>query len=185
MEVEKQKINSSSWVEEYSDDLFKYAFYRLNDRELSKDFVQETFLSALNAINRFEEKSSIRTWLFSIIKRKIIDHWRQQNVRKTKAVSKHFKNPDELDHSWVLDLSLKESGNEIEKKIFKEELNRELIEGINKLPIKWRNIIIDKYILEKHSELICDEYKISPSNFWVIVHRAKKQLREILEINYY
>ncbi len=49
---------------------------RVNDVDLAKDLVQETFISGLKSIDKFEGKSSVKTWLVAILKRKIIDHWR-------------------------------------------------------------------------------------------------------------
>jgi DNA-directed RNA polymerase specialized sigma24 family protein len=41
--------------------------------------------------------------------------------------------------------------------------------------------VLDKLVEEKESEEVCKEHEITPSNLWVIVHRAKLQLRECLE----
>ncbi len=173
-------IDTSKWVDDYSDALYSYAYYRVNDRELAYDFVQETFYSALKAIDRFEKKSSVKTWLFSIIKRKIIDYWRQQEARKTKPVSKFAKNEDQ-DESWIENVSVKKEKAEVEHVIENEELGSALMNCIGKLPEKWKGIFIDKYIDEKDSEEICNEYDITSSNFWVIIHRAKGQLKGCME----
>lgn len=183
MEETNVNIDTSQWVDLYADDLFSYAYYRVNSRALANDFVQETFLSALKAIDRFEAKSTVKTWLFSILKRKIIDYWRQQDARKTKAMS-NYTSSDEEDSSWLEDFGAKGDNAEVEDKIEQDELRQALLACIGNLSPKWKGIIIDKYLEEKDSEEICNEYEISPSNFWVIVHRAKAELKKCMEIKW-
>ena len=77
------ELNPAKWVELYGDYLYRYALLRLNNREEAEDAVQETLLSAHGAIARFERKSSVRTWLISILRNKIIDHIRKASREKS------------------------------------------------------------------------------------------------------
>ena len=45
--------------------------------DVAKELVQEIFLSALNELTTFRAKTSERTWLFVILRRKIVDHYRR------------------------------------------------------------------------------------------------------------
>ena len=54
---QQNQINTNEWVDLYADSLFNYANVRLNDTDLAKDLVQDTFISALKAIDKFEHKS--------------------------------------------------------------------------------------------------------------------------------
>ena len=69
-------------MELYGDYLFNYAFSRLNDKALFYDLVQDTFLAALTALKSFEGRSTEKTWLISILKRKIIDEYRKNTRNK-------------------------------------------------------------------------------------------------------
>ncbi len=71
------KLDSDIWVDEYGDVLFHFAFARVKDRETAEDLVQETFLAAVQSQGRFKGQSSEKTWLFSILKHKVIDHYRK------------------------------------------------------------------------------------------------------------
>ena len=66
-----------------ADALFNFALVRLGNREMAKDLVQETFLSALQNLESFRRESSKRTWLTSILKNKIIDHYRKRKTDKS------------------------------------------------------------------------------------------------------
>jgi RNA polymerase sigma-70 factor (ECF subfamily) len=56
---------------------------------------------------------------------------------------------------------------------------------MNKLTGLGKTVFRQKYLEEKKSELICKELAITTSNYWVIVHRAKLQLRACLEKNWF
>jgi RNA polymerase sigma factor (sigma-70 family) len=50
--------------------IFNYAYQRIDDPELARDLVQETFLAALERMDKFEGRSSERTWLIAILRNK-------------------------------------------------------------------------------------------------------------------
>ncbi|MFT5819493.1 MAG: RNA polymerase sigma-70 factor (TIGR02943 family) [Crocinitomix sp.] len=173
-------IDTSQWVDEYADMLFNFAAVRVSDSDLAKDLVQDTFVSALKGIDKFQGKSTVKTWLFSILKRKIIDHWRKQESRKTKPMS-FFTTDGMMKGKFLETYSPKGRLSEVEEKMENAELRQAITECIGSLPSKWQGIVVDKMVDEKESEEVCNNHDITPSNLWVIVHRAKLQLRDCLE----
>src|SRR5579872_528811 len=79
------KLNPLGWVDNYSDYLYSFAVARINDEDEARDLVQDTFLSALKAQHSFKGEASEKTWLVSILKRKIIDLYRKNAVRKEQS----------------------------------------------------------------------------------------------------
>jgi len=73
-EIQQNVLNPDKWVDLHSDYLFNYTISRVDNEELAQDIVQETFFSALKAMKNFRGQAAERTWLISILKRKIIDH---------------------------------------------------------------------------------------------------------------
>jgi len=177
--VTKEIMDTGKLVEDHSDYLLSFAMSKLQDLELAKDLVQDTFVSAITKLETFEKRSSIRTWLTSILNRKIIDHWRKAETRYTDPVSSYFDQEGRARH-WIIDKYNKESVENVVDKISKEEATLELYNCIEKLPEKWRGVIASKYLEEKVSEDICKEMEITSSNLWVIIHRAKLLLRDCL-----
>jgi RNA polymerase sigma-70 factor (ECF subfamily) len=177
--VGADRIDTGLMVEEQSDYLLSFAMSKLQDLELAKDLVQDTFVSAITKLDSFENRSNIRTWLTSILNRKIIDHWRKAETRYTDPVSTFFDQEGRAKH-WLLDKKNSTSVETVVDKITKEEATMELHNCIEKLPSKWRGVIASKYLEEKVSDDICKEMEITPSNLWVIIHRAKLLLRECL-----
>ena len=75
----KHTLNPENWVDHYGDFLFRYAVVRIYSPEVAEDLVQDTFVSAIEAKNRFQGMSTEKTWLVSILKRKIVDYFRNQS----------------------------------------------------------------------------------------------------------
>src|SRR5688572_20288032 len=71
------QLDPSRWVDNYTDYLFSYAFFKTGSREEAEDLVQETFLSAYKNKEGFRGQSSEKTWLTSILKNKITDYYRK------------------------------------------------------------------------------------------------------------
>lgn len=174
------QIDANEWVDAYADSLFNYANIRVNDVDLAKDLVQDTFIAGLNSIANFKGESSIKTWLFSILKRKIIDHWRKQESRKTTPIS-FFEKAGVKKGGFLEGHQPKGRLAEIDVSIENEELKQAIAGCIGALPAKWRGVVVDKLVEGKESEEVCNDHEITSSNLWVIVHRAKVQLRDCLD----
>ena len=153
---------------------------KLRDIDLAKDLVQDTFVSALTKLDTFERRSMLRTWLTSILNRKIIDHWRKAETKYTDPVSSFFDQEDKNKH-WIIDKAGDTNIQNIEEQMTHEETMSELQDCLDTLPDKWKGIVSSKYLEEKESEQICNDFEITPSNLWVIVHRTKLLLRDCLK----
>jgi RNA polymerase sigma-70 factor (ECF subfamily) len=67
---ESRVTTPDDWVEAHGDYLFNFAIGQLRDASVAEDLVQETFLAAFKARDRFSAKSSERTWLVGILRHK-------------------------------------------------------------------------------------------------------------------
>src|SRR5262245_1648420 len=73
-----QCSDPTTWVGAHGDYLYNYAFGQLREHNDAEDLVQETLLAALKARNRLNGHASERTWLVSILRHKICDHFRRR-----------------------------------------------------------------------------------------------------------
>lgn len=179
-------LNPDEWVDLHSDYLYNYAITRIDNDELAKDIVQETFLSGLKAMKNFRGQAAERTWLISILKRKIIDHYRKINSAKGKAeVRMNFYENGDKKGSWIEERVPKTWDNEAEKDIENVELKGAIEDCIADLPDRYRIVFLLKNVQQYETEEICNELGITPSNLWVIIHRARHQLRKCLESNWF
>lgn len=177
MEKSKSEV-LEEWVDLYSDYLLNFALSKIKDRDLAMDFLQDTYVSALKNLETFQGKSSPKTWLTSILNRKIIDYWRQQQSRKTKPLS-HYGDADAENKDWILDRG-EVNDNDGESALISGEEQMLLQDCLSKLPEQWQGIMIAKYFENKKGDEISKEFNVTASNMWVIVHRAKSALKECL-----
>ena len=178
-------LDPTKWVDKYSDYLFNYTIVRVNDRELANDLISETFLAGLKSMKNFKGEASERTWLISILKRKIIDHYRRINSKKGKAEVRITYNDDSNEGDWLEEQAPDHSDKNAEDLLENEELGVAILECMENLSEKHREIFKMKTIDGFDTEAICNEFAITPSNLWVIIHRARTTLAQCLEKNWF
>lgn len=190
------KLAPEKWVDHYADHLYTFAVSRVSDEEAARDLVQDTFLSALKAKDNFKGEASEKTWLVSILKRKIIDLYRRKAIRKEqsfeesepyKVAYEHYFRDDDASRPghWAGTHNPQPWNEQKTSNIEQNEFRRILNQCLDKLPRVWAAVFTLKHVDEEKSEEICKELEISPSNYWVILHRAKLQMRECLEKNWF
>jgi RNA polymerase sigma-70 factor (ECF subfamily) len=190
-ENKKYTTDPALWTEKYGDILFSYAMSRIYRRELAEDLVQETFLSALRSKESFKGESKEQTWLISILKNKIIDHYRKAGSSREKMIldqnweysgeESPFQQEGPFKGHWKKEAAPGRSGFSMEDMIEKEEFQRILELCVGLLPEKWAAAFTLKIMEECESTEICKDLDISSSNLWVILHRARLKVRECLE----
>ncbi|MFN0030611.1 MAG: sigma-70 family RNA polymerase sigma factor [Flavobacteriales bacterium] len=181
------------WVRDYADGMHSWALHKTSDKQSAEDLVQETFLAATQSFSKFENRSQAKTWLYSILNNKIIDHHRKQFRQKTVSFETQTeKRGDAFMHhffdennEWNETQSPAEWNDGQENLLDNLDFLRALQQCMGKLPAQWGSALQLKYLEEKKGELICKELGITPTNFWQILHRAKLQLRKCVEQNWF
>ena len=166
--------------------LLRYALLQLRDRDSAEDVVQETMLAALEGRARFAGKSSAKTWLTGILKHKIIDLIRRR-AREQPLASDDESEADAVDAIFQRDGHWQHPPSDwgspsraLEDKRFREAF--ELCARI--MPQRNARVFMMREVLEMSTEEICKELDITPTNLWVILHRARLALRECIEIKW-
>jgi RNA polymerase sigma-70 factor (ECF subfamily) len=180
-----QLLNPHKWVENHADYLYAYALSRIRDEEQARDLVQEVFLAALEKVDKFEGKSTERTWLTAILKNKIIDVYRKRSsgLVTTDIKAAEYEQEDffyEEGH-WQKQHWPKAFGVEDHDPLHNKEFNQVLQQCMQKLPALWLAVFTMKHMDDQSTEIICTELKVTSANFWVIIHRTKLNLRACLQ----
>ncbi|MCF8274782.1 MAG: sigma-70 family RNA polymerase sigma factor [Flavobacteriaceae bacterium] len=179
-------LNPDKWIDLYADYLFNYTISRVNDREIAQDLVQDTFLAALKSMKNFKGEANERTWLISILKRKIIDYYRKINSNKGKAEVRITSNNDsETDGDWLEERVADPFDKTAEDTMQNTELGEAIFKCLSKLPEKQAEIFRMKTIEGLETEDICKELNITSSNLWVIIHRARTAMASCLKENWF
>lgn len=187
------QTNPEVWVDQHGDYLFRFALIRLRDRSIAEDMVQETMVAALRSVDSFKGESSERTWLVSILKHKIYDHFRKTTKERPIENLEPLKYEDEnlfrSEGEWVGHWT--EQGAPVEwnitpASVLENKKFWDVLSGcLATLPARTAQVFVLREIDEHSTEEICQTMNISSSNLWVMLHRARMQLRRCLEVKYF
>ena len=180
---DKLDVDPQSWLKEHGNYLFRFALSRVRDEEVAQDLVQETLVAALRNVDRFEGKCSVRVWLISIIKNKVIDYFRKSNRQLD---TEEYSEDPEHTHRYftsfgIWNTVLSNWAGDGEKLLEQRQFLEIMREGLDNLPENQRRAFVMKVIDGMESEAICKVLDISPSNLWTMLHRARNSLRAFIE----
>lgn len=180
--------NPDEWVERYGDTLFRFALLRVRDPDVAQDLVQETLVAALGSRHRFAGRSAERSWLVGILKHKIFDHFRQRGKEALADDSRVIEEAGEDEATFDQDGHWKSHllgpgrwPGDPSLLIEQKEFWRVLKQALSELPPRMATAFVLREVDGLETKEICDMLHVSPANLWVILHRARKQLRNKLE----
>jgi len=187
-ESKKAKVDPLEWVDQYGDYLMRFAMMRVNNASVAEDLVQETFLAAIKAWDRFEGKSTVKTWLTGILKFKVLDHYRKsgRETSFTQLTSfyeeeegKHFGD----NHHWTREGEFSPANWKPEQweHMDQDEFMRQFLACSEQLPEKVKQVFFLREVDGVESKDIIEQLGITPQNLWTILHRARMSLRRCLE----
>lgn len=183
----------AAWLDEHGDSLFRYAMTRLRDRALAEDFVQETLLAALQSHDRFDGRSSERTWLVGILKHKIADHFRRTSRERpvagdeieSVAGDEYFAESGKWAGHWKAEFAPVEWTATPETELEHAEFWKVVDGCLSPLPERMARAFTLREIDGLSTEEICEILQVSTSNLWVLLHRARLRLRRCIEVNWF
>jgi RNA polymerase sigma-70 factor (TIGR02943 family) len=168
--------------------LLRYATLQLRDPALAEDVVQETLLAAFNSPSRFSGKSAYKTWLVGILKHKIVDVVRKRSRDQSLFAAEETPESETAEEYFAADGHWREFpsnwGNpeqSLEDKRFWEVFER----CLEAMPVRAARAFMMREFMELTSDEICKELAITPTNLWVLLHRARLGLRGCLEAKWF
>jgi RNA polymerase sigma-70 factor (ECF subfamily) len=177
--------DASAWLDEHGDALYRYARSRVSRREVAEDLVQDAFLAALQARERFQGHSSVRTWLLSILRHKILDHYRRMSESRPADQSAAVEGSDPVrEHAFSpqgfwrkAPTSWKTPHQALEDREFWD-----VLEGcLSRLPRAFSSVFVLRELEGLEMSDLCRALRLSAGNLRVRLHRARLLLRECLE----
>jgi RNA polymerase sigma-70 factor (TIGR02943 family) len=170
-----------TWVHSYSDMLYSHAVQRGFDCEAARDLVQDTFYSAWKNLESFQGKASVKNWLFVILKNKITDVYRKGTDHLLVSEWNYF---EENGH-WAKGAYPKQLIIDPADQSDQNDFRRIFESCSTKLSKIQKAVFFMKYVDEMKSDTICDQLAISSNNYWTTLHRAKVQLRDCMQKNWF
>lgn len=168
-------------IEAERDYLFRYALAQLRERDAAEEAVQETLLAALESLAGFQGQSSVRTWLTSILRFKLIDA-----LRRKKKDERFEPLPDEVDDSdfdglFAADGHWREpvqAWGQPERELINSQF-WEIFERCSEaMPRRTAMVFVMREVMGVDIADICKQLEITATNCSVMLYRARMSLRE-------
>ncbi len=181
-------------VNQYHGALIRLALAHVTDRSVAEEVVQEVWMAVLEGLDRFEGRSSLKTWIFSILTNKA----KTRGVRERRSVPVSALTTDgEEDGEAVVEASRfrteghwKDYWTEYpqswdegtpERHLLEKEGAGLLEQAIAALPARLKQVLIMRDVEGLDSKEVCALLSISEANQRVLLHRARGKVRQALE----
>jgi RNA polymerase sigma-70 factor (ECF subfamily) len=182
-------------VDELSPALLRLARAHVPSRAVAEEVVQDTWLGVVNGIDRFEGRSSLRTWIYRIL----LNNARSRGVREKRTLpfSSFRRRAEEgSDDDIGLDADRFQGRRDQqpggwarpplewdapEERLASDDARQVLLEAIAGLPPRQREVIVMRDIQGLSSEEVRNALEVSETNQRVLLHRARSKVRAALE----
>lgn len=168
--------------------MLKFATLQLADVQLAEDAVQEALISAFKHVDSFAGQSAFKTWVFAILKNKIVDQLRKQ--QQLTPISSLFHDEDTEQASMDQLFNDKGHWHMTERPVAwslpdrsaeNQQFWRVFESCLTHLPAQQAQVFMLREFIELETDEICSKLALSVSNLHVLIYRARLKLRECLE----
>lgn len=181
------QLHNPAFLQDLRQQMIKFAFLQLSSLPQAEDVVQEALTSAFQNLDSFKWRAAFKTWVFAILKNKIIDVVRQKS--RLVAMSELFKDEEsELSVDELFDASghwhkyeAPQAWQSPEEMMEQSDFWIIFEACLDHLPAKYAQVFMMREVVELSSNEICSKLELSISNFNVLMYRSRTRLRECLE----
>lgn len=174
--------------------LIRMAMGYVADREVAEEVVQDTWMAVINGLDLFEGRSSLRTWIFGIMIHKAKD----RGVREKRHMTfSSFESVDDDGEETIDPSRFHQSGEWAghwafspqpwddqtpEKLLASQQAVNAMNKAIEALPQTLKDVLILRDVECVEAKEACDILKITETNLYVRLHRARERVRQAVEI---
>ena len=182
----------AEFLTEMRQDMLRFASLQLRDETLAEDVVQEAMLAALDGAKQFAGRSAVKTWIFAILRNKIVDAIRHKSrsvnfsslLPEEAAMDQSFEAMFKPNAHWLPEERPADWGDP-EAALHQEQFWAVFEACLKHLPESTARVFMMREFLEFDTAEVCRELKISTSNCHVTLHRARNGLRRCLESRWF
>ncbi len=168
-------------VQRYHTSMLRLAMSFVSSQAVAEEVVQDTWLAVLRGLNRFEERSSLRTWVFTIL----VNRARTTGVREARSVPIADPGPvvdaSRFGPNGTWAVPPEPWAEEAENRIDAVKLSGLVRGGLDGLPGRQREVVVLRDVEGMSSAEVCEVLAISEANQRVLLHRGRSRLRQVLE----
>lgn len=168
--------------------LLRFAKLQLRDEGAAEDAVSETLLAILEKPQAFEGRSSLRTYATGILKFKIVDHLRRAGREVAIETAEEQSLDEAIDALFRADGHWREPPQAWaapEQALQQQQFFAALQACIERLPPRVGRAFLMREWLDQDVSEICAELGVTANNCGVMLYRARMQLRECLDLNWF
>ncbi|WP_343619558.1 RNA polymerase factor sigma-70 [Acinetobacter proteolyticus] len=181
------QLHNPAFLQDLRQQMLKFAILQLSSIQQAEDVVQEALTSAFQHLDSFTGRAAFKTWVFAILKNKIIDLIRQKS--RLVSMSELFKDEEsELSIDELFDASghwhkyeAPQAWQSPEEMMEQQDFWIIFDACLNHLPAKYAQVFMLREVIELSSNEICEKLELTVSNFNVLMYRSRTRLRECLE----
>jgi RNA polymerase sigma-70 factor (ECF subfamily) len=163
-------------VDEWSPVMLRVARSFVDSAQSAEDVVQEAWLGMLSGLARFEGRSSLRTWTFSIL----VNRARTRGAREARTLPQSSPELREAAGVWSSIDSPSRWDSTPERVVLSKEIALELDLALSGLPPRQRQVVAMRDVCGMTAEEVCAALRVSAANQRVLLHRARAALRAAL-----
>jgi RNA polymerase sigma-70 factor (ECF subfamily) len=159
-------------VDRHAKRLFRIAQALSSSRADAEDVLQETLIGAFKSIQRFDGRSSVKTWLTSIVMRQAAKGWhRSRHSRDTVSISSEHQQQDGEDSA----MAVRSDAEDVDRRM-------DLAAVLQHLTPQHRQIIVLREIEQLTYEEIAQTLGVPRGTVESRIHRARLELRQRLSV---
>jgi len=162
-------------VQKYRKFVYLTVLQKINDSDEAKDITQDVFIKVLNSLNKFDSRSSFKTWLYRIAVNETINVLRKKKIRQFFSLGSNDDDENEM--------QFKDESPNPEQKYESSELYKQIITAINKLPKKQREVFMYKYFdeltYEEMSQITGVSVGALKANYFYAVRKLSEMLKHL------
>jgi RNA polymerase sigma-70 factor (ECF subfamily) len=162
--------------------LMKIARLELRDEHLAEDMVSDTLTQAYERRDSFRGDSSLRTWLTTILRNRIVDHlrrrWREQPLESQAPGGEDFEPLFDAGGHWAQAPS---QTPDPEQLCAQDAFLGAVRMCVEKLPRRIAQVFVLREVFGSETKELCKDLGLTSSNVWVQLYRARVMLRMCLE----
>lgn len=173
--------------------LVRMAMGHVADREIAEEVVQDTWVAVIESLDRFEGRSTLRTWIFGILIHKAKDRGVREKRHTTFSA---FESYDDDNDEAVDPSRFQKSGEWAgywafppqpwddqtpEKLLASQQAVNAMQRAIDALPSTLKEVLILRDVEGVEAKEVCEILKITETNLYVRLHRARERVRQAVE----
>lgn len=162
----------SEIMERYQGKLFAYLYRLIGEKEEAEDLLQDVFIKAFRNLNSYDTERKFSSWIYRIAHNEAVNHIKRKSLKRFISLDNITSTKDKLESSSTED--------DAQTSWIRKETNKEVDDAVNRLPLKYKQVLVLRYYSDKSYEEIGDILGKPINTVGTLIKRAKNKLSDEL-----